>query len=229
MIQTCRLFVALFLLTSMSLLTADAQPPRKLTTDFNKDRAGWQIYDYNGGKEGGGNVFFPATWEKSGGVGDSGYIWADDSRWRIDTPEEPHSILAFIVYRSWVGGQALDLRGAKLSVHLRGDKLDLRGAKCLFWALNNAKGTRWHMKGQPLTVADGSWGAKQTIVLKSDEKLWLKSWSRNPDKPASLDEVLATCDSYGFSFVVFSGEVTGKFSMDELVIEFAEKGRDRDK
>jgi hypothetical protein len=198
------------------------QPPRKLLTDFSKDRAGWQIYDYNGGKAGGGNVFFPATWEKSGGVGDSGYIWGDDSRWRIDTPEDPHSILAFIIYRSWVGGQALDLRGAKVSVHLRGDKLDLRGGKCLFWALNNANGTRWHMKGAPLAISEGKWGAKQTIVLKNDEKLWHNSWSRHPDKPASLDEVLGTCDSYGFSFVGFSGEATGKFSMDELEIEFAE-------
>ena len=60
---------------------------------------------------------------KAGGVRDSGYIWADDSRWRIDTPENPHSILAFIIYRGWVGGKALDLRGAKLSVYQRGDKL----------------------------------------------------------------------------------------------------------
>jgi hypothetical protein len=51
--------------------------------DFNKGREGWQVYDYNGGKPGGGNVFFPATWERTGGVGNSGYIWADDSRWRF--------------------------------------------------------------------------------------------------------------------------------------------------
>jgi hypothetical protein len=38
----------------------------------------------------------------------------------------------------------------------------------------------------------------------------------HPDKAATLDEVLDTCDSYGFSFVGFSGEATGKFSMDEL-------------
>ena len=56
MIQTYRLSVAPLLLISMSLLTAEAQSPRKLTTDFNKDRAGWQIYDYNGGKAGGGKL-----------------------------------------------------------------------------------------------------------------------------------------------------------------------------
>ena len=35
----------------------------------------------------------------------------------------------------------LDLRGAEVSVYLRGDDLDLKGAKCYFWAL--AGGTRW--------------------------------------------------------------------------------------
>lgn len=224
MTHQCRLSLAGAILASIAilgLLTAEAQGPRRLVNDFNKDREGWQIYDYNGGKKGGGNVFFPATWEKSGGVGDSGYIWGDDSRWRIDTPENPHSILAFIIYRSWVGGKELDLRGAKLSVHLRGDKLDLKGAKCLFWAVNNANGTRWHYKSQPLAISEGKWGPKQTIVLKNEEKLWHRSWWRYPARPGSLDAVLGKCDSYGFSFVGFSEEVTGKFSMDELEIEMA--------
>lgn len=200
-----------------------AEGPQKVVNSFDKDREGWQIYDYNGGKQGGGNVFFPASWEKSGGVRDTGYIWGDDARWRIDTPENPHSILAFIIYRDWVKGQALDLRNAKLSVHLRGDKLDLKGSKCLFWVLNNARGTRWHCKAQPLEISEGKWGEPQTIVLKNDEKLWHRSWSRVPDKPGSLDEVLGVCDSYGFSFIGFSEEVTGKFSMDELVFELATK------
>lgn len=209
--------LAAFAMNALHL--ADAQAPQRLVNDFNKDREGWQVYDYNGGKKGGGNVFFPVTWEKAGGVDDTGYVWGDDSRWRIDTPENPHSILAFIIYRSWVKGKELDLRDAKLSVHLRGDKLDLKGGRCLFWALNNANGTRWHFKSQPLSISEGKWGPKQTIVLKNDEKLWHRSWSRNSTKPGPLDEVLGKCDSYGFSFVGFSEEVTGKFSMDELTIE----------
>src|SRR5687768_8855791 len=71
---------------------------------FDSDRQGWQAYDYNGGVAGGGNVFYPLNWEKAGGVNNSGYVWADDSQWRIDTPESPNSILAFIVYRKWVSG-----------------------------------------------------------------------------------------------------------------------------
>lgn len=198
---------------------SEASRPQKIVNDFNQDREGWQVYDYNGGRPGGGNVFFPVTWEKSGGVVNTGYVWADDSKWRIDTPESPHSILAFIIYRKWVGGNALDLRGSKLSVHLRGGLLDLKGAKCYFWVFNSSLGTRWHCYGQPLRIANGRWGKKQTILLKNDEKLWHRSWSRHPDKPASLDDVLQRSDSYGFSLVGFSAEVTGKLAMDQFEIE----------
>ncbi len=82
----------------------------------------------------------------------SGYVWADDSQWRIDTPESPNSILAFIIYRSWVNAPPLDLREAEVSVYLRGDHLDLKGAQCYFWALDQEIGTRWHYVSQPLTV-----------------------------------------------------------------------------
>jgi len=69
----------------------------------------------------------------------------------------------------------------------------------------------------PLKVSDGQWGERQTFVLKNDETLWHRSWSGRPQNPGSLDQVL-TGDSYGFSFVGFSEEVTGKFSMDEFQI-----------
>ena len=204
-----------------SALSARADEPQLVSNHFTGGHEGWRIYDYNGGKPGGGNVFFPATWEKSGGVENSGYIWADDSKWRIDVPEKPHSILPFIIYRHWVDGKALDIRGARLSLYLRGDKLDLKGAKCLFWAFNQKRGTRYHYTGAALKVTAGKWGQKQTIVLKNEAKLWHASWSRMPDNPARLDDVLRECDSYGVSFVGFSDEVTGKFAMDELVIEKA--------
>lgn len=193
-----------------------------LVNRFDQGPEGWQVYDYNGGS-GPNNAFYPVTWEKSRGVRNSGYIWGDDSRWRIDTPENPHSILAFIIYRSWLKGKQLDLRNARVSVALRGDNLNLRGAKCYFWALNGKNGTRWHFTGKPLPIALGKWNKPVNFILENDEKLWHRSWSRHPDKPASLDHVLHECDSYGFSFVGFSDEVTGKFSMDELEIHFAGK------
>jgi len=191
-----------------------------LLNSFNSDREGWQAYDYNGGVAGGGNVFYPLNWEKSGGVNGSGYVWADDSQWRIDTPESPNSILAFIIYRKWVSGPALDLREAEVSVSLRGDGLNLKGARCYFWALDQEIGTRWHYTSQPLEVTQRRWGKPLRFRLKNQESLWHRTWARTPSSPASLDEVLRTCDSYGFSFLNFSGEVTGKFSMDELEIRF---------
>jgi len=196
--------------------------PHVVADRFEDGAAGWQVYDYNGGS-GTSNVFYPVTWEKKGGVGDSGYIWGDDSRWRIDTPEKPNSILAFIIYRSWVKGDQSDLRNAEMSVHLRGDKLDLKGAKCLFWVFNHRLGTRWHFTAHPLAVHEGAWGEKQTIVLKNDPALWHRSWSRHPDAPGSLNDVLGATDSYGFAFVGFSEEVTGRFAMDELVFQLKDR------
>lgn len=212
-----RLYFAVAPLLAITIVAMADNPAKKtvVANTFSKDREGWQIYDYNGGKKGGGNVFFPATWEKSGGVNDSGYIWADDSRWRIDTPENPNSILAFIIYRDWVKAGPLDLRDADLSVHLRGDNLDLKGGECLFWVLNNRVGTRWHLKSKPLRIEDGKWG-KQVVVLKNDPAAWHRSWSRYPDKTGTLEDVLGAADSYGFSFVGFKEEATGKFAMDEL-------------
>ena len=187
-----------------------------LVNDFNTGAEGWQIYDFNGGIPGGPNVFRPVTWESAGGVKNSGYVWGDDSRWEIDTPEIPNSILAFIIYRDWVEGQALDLRNATVSVYLRGDQLDLKGGKCYFWALNHAKGARYHYMSHPLQVSQDAWGRKLSFILKDEG--WHNTWQRNPSSPANLNDALSVCDSYGFSFLGFSSKVTGKFSMDELTI-----------
>lgn len=198
-----------------------AQPAKSkdIAHTFEAGADHWQVYDYTGGKKGGPSVFHLVTWERAGGVKDSGYVWADDSRWRIDTPEKPESILAFFTRRSYARLGPVDLRGAELSVHLRGDKLDPKGATFLFWAFSDEKGTRWHCKGKPLAVPEGKWSEKQTFVLEADEKQWHRSWARDPKNPGSLADVLATCDSYGFSFVGFSAEATGKVAMDEFVIK----------
>ena len=203
------------------------QRERTRVNTFDSGRESWQIYDYNGGS-GGENVFFLTSWEKSGGVENSGYIWAGDSRWRIDTPENPHSILPLILYHRWValdaeaGGrnetprptgfrkeEALDLRGAEVSVHLRGDGLDLKGARCYFWV--HTSGTRWHFTGRPLKIHHGEWGPPERFLLVNDESQWHRSWAPSGH---SLDSLLKESASYGFSFVGFSGEVIGKLSMD---------------
>ena len=199
------------------------------TNTFDSGRESWQIYDYNGGS-GGENVFFLTSWENGGGVGNSGYIWADDSRWRIDTPEDPHSVLPLILYHRWVAldaeeagsnktprptgfreEEAIDLRGAEVLVHLRGDGLDLKGARCYFWV--HTRGTRWHYTGRPLRIYEGEWGPPERFVLVNDESQWHRSWAPSGH---SLDALLKESASYGFSFVGFSEEVTGKLSMDQF-------------
>ena len=202
---------------------------------FDAGRESWQIYDYTGGS-GNENVFFLTSWEKTGGVGNSGYVWGDDSRWRIDTPEDPHSILPLILYHRWIAEdleegpsttprptgfrqeEALDLRGARVSVHLRGDDLDLKGAKCYFWV--HTGGTRWHYTGRPLKIHQGEWGPPEHFVLVNDESLWHRSWA--PSK-TSLNDLLKNSASYGFSFVGFSEEVTGKLSMDQFELHPASR------
>lgn len=205
------------------------------------DSEAWRAYDYAGDGEAGGlNVFYPLTWQESGGVNNSGYVWADDSRWRIDTPEKPVSILAMLVYQDWrrprpnhqpgtiprgigqgnrngYGGSELDLRNAEVSVYLRGDNLKLRGAKVYFWVIT-PNSYRWHLVGQPLEVSADHWGKKVTFVLKNDPAQWHLSFHGNDPVPG-FDTALNRVISYGFSFVGFQGEVTGKFSIDEFEIK----------
>jgi hypothetical protein len=180
---------------------------------------GWCSYDYHWSVVANGvNIFVLTTWEPSGGVKDSGYIWSDETRWSADTPEHPVSILPFILYRSWVGGEPLDLRDALVSVHLRGDNLQLGGAKCLFWV--HAQGVRWHLDSRPLTIGEGDWTDEPNVfTLDNDESLWRLSWSTDPGNAPSLNDVMASAHSYGFSFVGFGQEPRGKFSMAEFSIE----------
>ncbi|NUQ64903.1 MAG: hypothetical protein HUU20_20765 [Pirellulales bacterium] len=216
-------------LAAFSSAAAGAEPRKEIVNTFDRGRESWQIYDYNGGIANGGNVFFLPTWEKTGGVENSGYIWGDDSRWRIDTPEDPHSILAFILYHHWITldemepGRTtprptvslpegrLDMRDAEVSVRLRGDGLDLKGAKCYFWVMGGS--ARWHYTARPLNIAQGTWGPEERFVLPNDEAQWHMSW---PPGGGRLDDTLKTSHSCGFSFVGFSEEVTGKFSMDQF-------------
>jgi hypothetical protein len=185
---------------------------------FSKGPEGWCSYDYHASIVADGvNIFILATWMKEGGVDNGGYIWVDHRRWSADTPEKPLSILPLLFYRNWIDANPIDLRGCEVSVYLRGDGLRLHGAQCYFWV--NAPGTRWHYTAQPLTIREGAWaGEPQRFILHDDERLWHRSWAANPATTLSLTDMLRNALSYGFSFVGFTSEVSGRLSMAEFTI-----------
>lgn len=187
-----------------------------IKNSFEKGPEGWHSYDYHASIVAGVNdIFIQTTWQREGGVDNSGYVWANESHWSADVPERPVSILALILYRSWVGEDPVDLREAEVSVYLRGDGLQLFGAQCLFWVAQN--GSRWHYSSSPIPISDGCWFPEPTrFTLNSDESLWNHSWA---PKSASLDSMLANAPSYGFSFVGFAQEVRGRLSIDEFEIK----------
>ena len=188
-----------------------------LQNSFDHDAEMWHVYDYARCAAAGRDVYFAATWEDRGGVNDSGYIWADDSRWSVDTPENPHSILALMTWRQWHLRGPVDLRDTPLSLYLRGENLDLKGGYCTFWVLCRRLSTRWHFAAQPLPIEPIGWAKTPTVVtLDDDESQWHRSWTVPGNAPASLHEVLGEVDSYGLAFVGFSQAVTGRLAMDEF-------------
>ncbi len=182
-----------------------------IKNDFSKGPQGWCSYEYHASIVTGQNVFILTTWEAEGGVGGGGYVWTDHTRWSCDAPEKPLSILPLLNYPGWTDGDPVDLLGSELSVYLRGDGLNLDGAECYFWA--HVGGTRWHCNGHPIEISDGRWAeAPARFTLVDDADLWYLSWTRF-EQPAPLSEVLAGAHSYGFSFVGFAGEVTGRLAL----------------
>lgn len=192
-----------------------------IRNSFAKGPEGWCSYDYHWSIVAkGSNIFILTTWQPSGGVNDSGYIWCDETRWSADTPESPVSVLPFITYANWVGMEPPDLRQAQVSLYLRGDGLELHGAQCYFWVCS--RGGRWHFTSHPLTIGNGEWTPEPNrFTLTNDESLWHRSWAANPENPPALNDLLANGGSYGISLVGFGQEPRGKFSMAELEIRLA--------
>jgi len=185
---------------------------------FDKGPESWCSYDYHASVvTGRGRVFVLANWEREGGLNGAPYISCEETYWTPDLPEKPLSILPFMHYRSWIGEDPIDLRDLEVSVYLRGDGLKLNGGECYFWVVGPA--TRWHLNSRPIDISMGEWASDLTTLrLANDEASWHMSWSSRPGNPTSLDECLANCNSYGFSFVGFSAAVQGKLSMGAFEI-----------
>lgn len=183
--------------------------------NFESDPVDWRIYNWWLEGEIARDSFSAVSVENHGGVDDSGYIWADDTRWGIDWPDT--SILCFVTYGSWQGIPSLDLRSAQVTVYLRAESLDLKGGRIYFWVLDGTKGTRYHYVAHPLSVEEGVW-VKNTFRLEDNQSLWYRSWSRDYTNVASLHDTLGMVDSYGISFRGFSntGKVKGRLEMSKF-------------
>jgi hypothetical protein len=187
---------------------------------FTKGPESWCAYDYHASMVADGtNIFVLGTCDPTGGPEETGTVWVDHRRWSADTPEKPLSILPLLTYRGWVNAGPIDLRNAEVSCCLRGDQLRLDGAQCYFWV--HGHGGRWHLNSQPLPIAEGSWEAPRRFTLADDEKLWHHSWPRDPQHSRPLSAVLGAVVSYGFSFVGFSAEVTGRLSLGRFEVRTA--------
>ena len=113
--------------------------------------------------------------------------------------------------------EPVDLRGADLSVYLHGDDPKTDGAACCFWV--NTTLNRWHLVSQPLHISAGCWADEPNrLGLVNNESQWHNSWAGLPPQCKSLDSALAAAGSYGFAFVGFRAEVTGRLSMSQFEI-----------
>jgi hypothetical protein len=170
-----------------------------------------------------GNVLLPMTHETRGGAHGGGFVWTDASRWTVDSPEEPDSVLVALTYWRWMSapewrsrrgfGDRVNLTGSTMRVSLRGRGLRLAGAATTFWLTCN--GARWHLK-QPLRVTDRRW-TENTILLPADAASWSRSWTREAGSSFCLHEV----DSYGLAFrdVPRDARLAGVLDVDEFSLE----------
>jgi len=173
----------------------------------------WKSYEYFEG----GHNYRDIRYQDDGGPDGSPCVWADDSLWTIDTPENPRSILFLLQYRFWNNEPPLDLRGAELQFRLRGDNLALHGAQCYFWAVTYApSATRWHCTGKPIPISHGRWEEPVVLRLEDDPAQWHCSFASDPACQQDLEQTLATCFSYGFSWVGFSRKVTGRVGLSDF-------------
>lgn len=149
---------------------------------------------------------------------------ADDSKWRIDTPENPDSVLAILRYQEWGGtpeapvttqGNPINLLYTTVSFDLMGDGLDLHGGHATFWVVK--AGQRWHYVAAFPEIIEGEWTHFEVDIAASSVADWYNSWAVDPPNVVTT---LTGAVSYGIAFVDFAGvEPTGAVRMRNFLIE----------
>lgn len=184
-----------------------------IVMNFDTDDEHWVSYANDGKVVPSSNVFYPVTWMPSGGAR-GGYVWTDSSRWMIDTPETPHSVLALMTYGKWSTSCAAMKGSMEFSFLLRGEQLDLKGGEVLFWVTVGGK-ARFHQTSRPLALDGNDW-TRHSVAVGPDRNGWRRSWSRGGEQ-VDFDTSLGI-DSFGLSIVGFrhADMPSGALAIDEV-------------
>ena len=180
---------------------------------FENKNEQWVSYAYHGNEHNSGNVYYPLSIGSRDGS-NGAYGWSDDSRWVIDTPEQPHSVLALMTYTEWAGCKSVhgDL---DISFSLSGRNLDLKGGRVSFWFTNGD--ARFHTAA-PLTLPGTGWGQFEIRIAAEDAANWQMSWSR--DGREGKFDLANGIDSIGIAIRGFENGVkpTGVLAIDDFKI-----------
>lgn len=180
--------------------------------DFSTGADYWAVYDYFDGVHP-DNIYYPATWVSTGGSDGGGYILADDSRWRIDTPEDPDVLFPLAIRSEWVDPRylALNFDGFSVDFNLKGEALDLLGGQAYLYIFD-AHG-RVVKFDQPLSIGNGQWAHNRVVIDSLNDDAWDVTFLPHP---GLIDGSLV--HSWGITFAGFSGEPTGVLALDEFSI-----------
>lgn len=182
-------------------------PRASINTDFHDWNNQWVSYGYDVNNH--FNTFYPYSMGHN-------YGWVDDSRWGLDTPEYPQSVLFAMNYMRWISDgkyKYIDLSNTTMTVDLDLSGVDLKGGKVDFWVVAADKHGhgRYHDFAQPLH--DGH----NEIKLKF--RYFENSWLDGNRARGSVILDPTKIESWGFSFTGFESVPTGVVKMTNFKLK----------
>jgi len=173
----------------------------------------WISYDYNADRATYENVFYAASWASQGGSDGGGFIFADDSRWRIDTPETPALVFPLAIRSEWLDPRYnhLDFDGHTASFDLKATNLDLKGGQAYLYVYDTHG--RVVKFDQPLLIENGLWVHNQVTIGSLNDDAWDVTFLPNP---GLIDATKIA--SWGIAFAGFTEEPTGILALDQFSI-----------